>query len=67
MYFTAAIAAAFPAAAQFTSAENVGNIARCSNPTFGDFQCNNALGLAKALKALQVAGSYTGRNAMINE
>lgn len=37
-------------------------VIRCSNATFGDFQCNNAMGISKALKEAIKVGkiSYTG-------
>jgi arginyl-tRNA synthetase len=41
---TTAISEAFPELPD-TSA----NISRCSNPQFGDFQCNNAMSIAKML------------------
>ena len=40
-------------------------ITRCANPTFGDFQCNNAMGLAKVLKSIEnFSGSPTYTNTM---
>lgn len=47
--FTAAIAAAFPKSVEWSLDQAV--ITRCTNPQFGDFQCNNAMQLAKQLKA----------------
>lgn len=42
--FTAAIAAVYP------EAQEVAVISRCGNPQFGDFQCNNAMSIAKTLR-----------------
>ena len=36
----------------------VGIITRCGNPTFGDFQCNNSLSIAKYFKTLS---GFTGK------
>ena len=53
--FTAAIQKAFP---QVESQEfGVGIITRCGNPSFGDFQCNNSLAIAKYFKTFC---NYTG-------
>ena len=53
--FTAAIQKAFP---QVESQEfGVGIITRCGNPSFGDFQCNNSLAIAKYFKTFS---NYTG-------
>ena len=48
--FDAAIGAAFPESKSLNMEESI--ITRCGNPQFGDFQCNNALGLSKAFKGL---------------
>jgi len=55
--FTYAITKAFPVSRQLKI--NEGNIARCANVAFGDFQCNNAMALSKALKGL---AGFTGKN-----
>eukprot|EP00605_Chrysophyceae_sp_TOSAG23-4_P000142 GSChrysophyteH1.ASY1.ANO1.164.1 assembled CDS len=55
LYFSHAILKAFPRLL-FVSDEDGGNklrnadVARCNNPKFGDFQCNSAMGIAKAFK-----------------
>jgi hypothetical protein len=54
--FNAAILAAFPQSKDLNLQE--ANITRCGNPQFGDFQCNNAMGLAKAFKTLE---GYKGK------
>ncbi len=54
--FTAAIAAAFPKSVEWNLDQAV--ITRCTNPQFGDFQCNNAMQLAKQLKA---TSGYTSK------
>ncbi len=48
--FTAAVGHAFPMSIDMGC--NDAFIARCGNPTHGDFQCNNAMGLAKIAKGL---------------
>ena len=48
--FDAALIAAFP---QVPEARAGSVISRCGNAAFGDFQCNNAMGLSKALKGLE--------------
>eukprot|EP01039_Chlorochromonas_danica_P008657 gene8657-9538_t len=49
--FTAALQAAFPAdLLGLESSLITANVIRCNNPAFGDFQCNNAMALAKAFK-----------------
>lgn len=48
--FDAALIAAFP---QLTEARAGSVITRCGNAAHGDFQCNNAMGLSKALKGLE--------------
>jgi hypothetical protein len=57
--FTLAIRQAFPAylGLGLEAALCTGVVARCQNAAHGDFQCNNALGLAKALKS---APGYEG-------
>jgi arginyl-tRNA synthetase len=61
LVFEAAIKAAFPQCAGAGSEElaklATAVITRCGNPAFGDFQCNNAMALSKALKGL---AGYTG-------
>ena len=53
--FTAAIQKAFP---QIVTEEfGTGIITRCGNPSFGDFQCNNSLSIAKYFKTLS---DYSG-------
>jgi hypothetical protein len=36
----------------------MGNLSRCGNANFGDFQCNNSLAMAKYFKTLS---GYTGK------
>ena len=48
--FTAAVGHAFPMSIDMGC--NNSFIARCGNPVHGDFQCNNAMGLAKIAKGL---------------
>jgi len=58
LVFDAAISAAFPLCStpEFNKlAASV--ITRCGNPSHGDFQCNNAMSLSKALKGLE---GYSG-------
>lgn len=45
--FNEAIQEAFPA---YVAAGNVAIVTEISNPKFGDYQCNNALGINKYLK-----------------
>ena len=56
MLFTAALTHAFPQVAQapadLAPALTLASITRCGNPAFGDFQCNNAMGLGKWFKTL---------------
>eukprot|EP01036_Dinobryon_divergens_P028257 gene28257-37173_t len=60
--FDAAIAAAYPQVAG-SDPSAVAVITRCANPTFGDFQCNNAMGLAKVLKSIEnFSGSAAPRD-----
>lgn len=60
LLFNAAIAAAYPEAKTLSSAEcAVAVVSRCANANFGDFQCNNALALSKALKGVE---GYTGKS-----
>lgn len=47
--FTAAVAAAFPAAAE------PGALAVCNNPKHGDYQCNNAMALFGRMKGVEGA------------
>ena len=54
--FDAALVAAFP---QVPEAATGSVIVRCANPAFGDFQCNNAMSISKALKGLT---GYSGKN-----
>ena len=54
--FDAAVLAAFP---QVAEARAGSVITRCSNSAFGDFQCNNAMALSKALKGL---AGYVGES-----
>jgi hypothetical protein len=63
LVFDAAIRAAFPQCAAAPAGSELQTlcaavITRCGNPAFGDFQCNNAMALSKALKGLQ---GYSGR------
>jgi Arginyl tRNA synthetase N terminal domain len=53
--FTAAIQKAFPQV--MTEEFGTGIITRCGNPSFGDFQCNNSLSIAKYFKTLS---DYSG-------
>lgn len=49
--FTAALKVAYPIDLLGVETNLVtANVIRCNNPAFGDFQCNNAMALAKALK-----------------
>jgi arginyl-tRNA synthetase len=47
--FTNAIRAAFPASVALSL--DVAVMARCGNAGHGDYQCNNAMALTKALKS----------------
>jgi arginyl-tRNA synthetase len=58
--FAVAIKRAFKSVKGMDQAQFEPIIARCGNAAHGDFQCNNALGLAKSLKS--VAG-YNGPKA----
>ncbi len=64
LVFDAAITAAFPQITQLSQQDadmaklGAAVITRCGNPAFGDFQCNNAMSLSKALKSLS---DYAGR------
>ena len=53
--FSSALHHAFPPPSAVSSAESEtpwsADIARCGNPKFGDFQCNNAMKLSKFLKS----------------
>lgn len=49
--FNEAIQAAFP---EYIAAGNVAIIAEISHPKFGDYQCNNSLGINKFLKERNV-------------
>jgi hypothetical protein len=63
LVFEAAIKAAFPqcygggAGGEELAKLAAAVITRCGNPAFGDFQCNNAMALSKALKGL---AGYSG-------
>lgn len=58
--FDAAIVAAFPEAEALGLNKSV--IARCANAKNGDFQCNNAMSLAKAIKTEKdKLGHYAGK------
>jgi arginyl-tRNA synthetase len=46
--FTDAVVAAFPQATALGLADAV--VTKCTNEKFGDYQCNNAMALGKALK-----------------
>lgn len=59
LIFDAALGAAFPQCDE-DQALCAAVITRCGNPAFGDFQCNNAMALSKALKGLQ---GYSGKYA----
>ena len=48
LVFSHAIVRAFPEAVGLKMYE--AQIVRCGNPNFGDFQCNNAMSISKALK-----------------
>lgn len=57
LVFDAAIGAAFPQCLSAPADSDLGKlraavITRCGNPAHGDFQCNNAMALSKALKGL---------------
>jgi hypothetical protein len=51
--FTAGIRRAFPALAVAGREEADAVIARCANPTHGDFQCNSAMAIAKLFRQQQ--------------
>lgn len=53
--FTDAVVAAFPQASALGIAEAV--VTKCTNEKFGDYQCNNAMALGKALKGM---ADYSG-------
>jgi arginyl-tRNA synthetase len=53
--FTAAVHKAFPALAG-DAAFRVADVAKCGNPAMGDYQCNSAMSLYRALKASGVEG-----------
>jgi hypothetical protein len=53
--FNAAILASFPQSKEVNLHHAV--ITRCTNPQFGDFQCNNSLALSKAFKGMN---GYSG-------
>ena len=55
--FTHAIREAFPDTPFYQLDQ--ADVARCNNANRGDFQCNNALALGKALKRID---GYTGTN-----
>ena len=52
--FTSAILVSFPEMEGLP--EGVAVIARCGNATNGDFQCNNAMSIAKLLKTSSTSG-----------
>ena len=54
---TDAIEAAFPFAAGLSLQHTAASITRCANAQNGDFQCNNAMALSKAFKALLASDS----------
>lgn len=58
--FTAALQAAFPSSLGLGLEAGLltANLIRCNNPAFGDFQCNNAMALSKAVKAI---ADYNGK------
>lgn len=61
LVFDAAIVAAFPEAEALGLNKSV--IARCANAKNGDFQCNNAMSLAKAIKTEKdTMGHYAGKS-----
>jgi arginyl-tRNA synthetase len=53
--FTDAVVAAFPQASALGLADAV--VTKCTNEKFGDYQCNNAMALGKALKGM---ADYSG-------
>lgn len=56
LLFSSAIRSAFAAQLpQLSASAGDAIIARCGNPKFGDFQCNNAMSLAKELKSIASA------------
>lgn len=63
--FEAAIIAAYPLSKELETVNSAGvkiplshpSISRCSNNLYGDYQCNNAMGISKALK---IAGYKEG-------
>lgn len=64
--FTDAIARAIPMAAAIEQSTDA-IINRCTNPSFGDYQCNNAMALAKALKGnADYKGATTPRDVASN-
>ena len=64
--FTDAISRALPMAAAIGQSTDA-IINRCSNPSFGDYQCNNAMALAKALKGnADYKGATTPRDVATN-
>lgn len=61
LIFSSAIKAAFQADFHAVPAESLqAIITRCGNAQFGDFQCNNAMSISKALKKLSTVGTGTG-------
>lgn len=64
LIFDAAIVAAFPEAESLGLNKAV--IARCANAKNGDFQCNNAMSLAKAIKTEKdKLGHYAGKSPVL--
>ena len=57
LIFSAAIRAAVPPQHRREVALYTPSLARCGNPAHGDYQCNNAMALAKSLKCRK---GYTG-------
>lgn len=53
--FSVAVQAAVPQSTALNLNQAI--ITRCGNPLHGDFQCNNAMGLSKALKGTDYKGS----------
>lgn len=60
LIFSAAIRAAVPPQHRREAALYAPSLARCGNPAHGDYQCNNAMALAKSLKGRkEYAGMQT--------
>lgn len=60
LLFSHALLRAFPMAAFLEGGLQHAVITRCANPNFGDFQCNSAMALGKALKIS--CPNYTGKS-----